>query len=117
MDGTAAKPFVFRTLVPSTIGAVASSIDAATAARLQAAFAPAMSRLFRIDYSLEALIALPLVLGACNLGPDYKQPVSATPEAWQWAPVKENPQPVTSEWWKAFNNEESREKFLSVRVQ
>jgi len=53
-----------------------------------------------------ALIALPLLLGACNLGPDYKQPETASPEGWQWAPVKENPQPVTSEWWKAFNNEE-----------
>lgn len=53
-----------------------------------------------------AILILPLVLGACNLGPDYKQPVVETPEAWQYAPAKENPQPVTSEWWKAFNNAE-----------
>lgn len=53
-----------------------------------------------------APLALALALGACNLGPDYKQPTMETPEAWQYAPAKENPQPVTSEWWKAFNNEE-----------
>lgn len=53
-----------------------------------------------------AILALPLFLGACNLGPDYKQPTVETPEAWQYAPVKENPQPVKSEWWKAFNNAE-----------
>jgi NodT family efflux transporter outer membrane factor (OMF) lipoprotein len=32
--------------------------------------------------------------------------VTQKPEAWQWAPVKENPQPVAAEWWKAFRNAE-----------
>ena len=62
---------------------------------------PMMNRLL-----FRAILALPLALGACNLGPDYEQPVMKTPEAWQYAPAKENPRPVTSAWWKAFNNDE-----------
>lgn len=52
------------------------------------------------------VLALPFVLGACTLGPDYKQPAVETPEAWQYAPVKENPRPVTADWWTAFGNAE-----------
>lgn len=55
---------------------------------------------------IAACLALPLALAACNLGPDYAQPVTQKPEAWQWAPVKENPQPVAAGWWKAFGNDE-----------
>jgi hypothetical protein len=66
IDGTAAKPFVFRTLVPSTIGWVAGQVPGPVKERVRAAFEANdwLGKFFRIDYSFEAIVAI-IVMYCC----------------------------------------------------
>jgi hypothetical protein len=63
IDGTASKPFVFRTLVPSTIGLVVREVPAPVKERVRAAFEGNdwLGKFFRIDYSFEAVVAIVLM--------------------------------------------------------
>lgn len=65
VDGTAAKPFVYRTLTPSVIGAVAAAVPAPVKERTRELFGRTgwLGTFFHTDYSFELVVAIPLMYG------------------------------------------------------
>ena len=54
---------------------------------------------------LPSLLAA-LLLGACSLGPDYKQPPLDTPAAWRATPASAAQAWPSAEWWRGFRSPE-----------
>jgi outer membrane protein, multidrug efflux system len=50
------------------------------------------------------LLGLALGSGACSVGPAYRHPAVATPQAWQNAPADTSPEWPQSDWWHGFGS-------------
>jgi multidrug efflux system outer membrane protein len=58
---------------------------------------------------LGALAAAAMILSACTVGPDYKQPVAQTPPEWQtdsyWRVAEPSHAPLAPDWWKQYGDD------------
>jgi multidrug efflux system outer membrane protein len=57
---------------------------------------------------LGALAAVAIILSACTVGPDYKQPVAQTPPEWQtdsyWRVAAPSHAPLGANWWTSYGD-------------
>ena len=50
------------------------------------------------------ILLLPVLLAACNLGPDYKAPENPTPQAWRNPPEQSAELWPSQDWWQGFGS-------------
>ena len=50
------------------------------------------------------ILLLPVLLAACNLGPDYQAPQNPTPQAWRNPPASSSDLWPSQDWWQGFGS-------------